>query len=128
MSLHIGDSWRSISLDEARFWLNDRIEKAVRVEVMLNPPDGMASAITTMNGLLLHWRDRFPEAGGDPEGATAWYAIGTGENDPTNYIKTSFNLSRLPEDTKVLALDAMLHIEIGEGVWLSVREVGQGFA
>jgi hypothetical protein len=77
-----------MSLLDARGWLNDRKGKAVRVEVMLEPTDAYASSVVTLNGLLLFWRDRFPEAGmSDPQGAVAWYAIGAGENDPANYIK-----------------------------------------
>ena len=64
----------------------------------------------------------------DPPGAGAWYAIGKGEEDPANYIKTSFNLSRLGSDTRVLALDNQIHVEIAEGVWLTVQQVGQTLA
>jgi hypothetical protein len=52
-----------MSLLDARGWLNDRKGKAVRVEVMLEPTDAYASSVVTLNGLLLFWRDRFPEAG-----------------------------------------------------------------
>jgi hypothetical protein len=122
---------KSACLDDARLWLNDQVAagEAVKVEGMLETP-GTAFAVMTATGLLLHWRNRFPEAAGDPEGGQAWYAIGSGEGEPGNYIKTSFNLSLLPERVRVLTVSGLpgVDIELSDGVWLRVRRVGRSLA
>jgi hypothetical protein len=44
-------------------------------------------------------------------------------------ISTSFNLSHLADDTRVLTLPAnRVDIELGGDVWLCITKVGEGFA
>jgi hypothetical protein len=128
-TLHQGDAWKELTLDQARLWLNDRLERAVRVEVFLAPVDEVAHAVITATGRLLHWRQRFPEAmTSDPSGAVAWYAIGSGEGEPANVIKTGFNLSRLPDEIRVVALHDRIDVELAEGSWLRVTQVTDALA
>jgi hypothetical protein len=115
-TLDVGDAWRSLTLHEVRFWLNDRLEQDVRVEIFVVGTGDEAHPVVTATGRLLHGRQRFSLAlDADPSAVAALYAIGGSE--------TSFNLSLLPDDTRAFADDSRIGVELADGVWLRVTQI-----